>query len=104
MEAVHDKKQVFERVREHRAAIRQFGAARLGLFGSFVRGQQRQDSDVDFVVEFQEGKKTFRNFIDLAFYLEEVMARRVDLLTWEGVANFVKREMERDVEYAPLAE
>lgn len=104
MNAVHTKEQVFERVRSHRAAIRQFSAARLGLFGSFVRGQQQDGSDVDFVVEFEEGKKTFRNFIDLAYYLEDLMARKVDLLTWEGVANFVKREMENEVEYAPLAE
>jgi predicted nucleotidyltransferase len=104
MEAVHDKNQVFERVREHRAAIRQFGAARLGLFGSFVRGQQKADSDVDFMVEFETGKKTLRNFLGLADYLEAVLNRKVDLLTWEGVAGFVQKHVVTEIEYVALTD
>ncbi|RYC67466.1 MULTISPECIES: nucleotidyltransferase family protein [Spirosoma] len=100
--AVTNKQQVFERVHSHRSAIELFGAARLGLFGSFVRDEQTPDSDVDFVVEFQEGKKTFRNFMNMADYLEKVLNRKVDLLTWEGMASFVKREVEKEIEYVPF--
>lgn len=102
--AVHTKEQVFERVRSHRVAIRQFGAARLGLFGSFVRGQQQQDSDVDLMVEFEAGKKTLRNFLGLADYLEAVLNRKVDLLTWEGVAGFVQKHVATEIEYVALTD
>jgi len=98
--AVQSKDQVFERVRSHQSALKLFGAARLGLFGSFVRGEQTEESDVDFVVEFQEGKKTFRNFINMVYYLEKLMGREVELLTWEGMTAFVKRE----AEYAPITD
>jgi len=47
-----------------------FGAARLGLFGSFVRDEQSEESDIDFVVEFEPGKKKLHNFLDMADYLE----------------------------------
>ncbi|GAB3894632.1 hypothetical protein GCM10028803_09890 [Larkinella knui] len=57
--AVQSKEQAMERIESHQSALKQFGAARLGLFGSFVRNQQKDDSDIDFVVEFQEGKKTW---------------------------------------------
>lgn len=102
--AVQTKDQIFDRVRSHQSALKQFGAARLGLFGSFVRGEQTTESDVDFVVEFQEGKKTFRNFINMVYYLEKVMGREVELLTWEGMASFVKREAEKEIEYAPITD
>ena len=101
---VQNKQQAFERIHSHQSALKQFGAARIGLFGSFVRGEQTDDSDVDFVVEFAEGKKTFRNFINMVYYLEKVMDREVELLTWEGMASFVKREAEKEIEYAPITD
>jgi predicted nucleotidyltransferase len=100
--AVQTKEQALERIESDQSALKQFGAARLGLFGSFVRDQQKEDSDIDFVIEFQEGKKTFRNFMRLADYLELLMNRKVDLLTWEGMASFVKHEIEKEIEYVPF--
>ncbi len=101
---VQTKEQAFERIQAHQSALRQFGAARLGLFGSFVRGEQTEQSDIDFIVEFEAGKKTFRNFINMVYYLEKVMGRKVELLTWEGMASFVRREAEKEIEYAPLTD
>ena len=97
--AVQNKQQAFERIRSHQSALRQFGAARLGLFGPFVRGEQQDNSDVDIIVEFEPGKKKLRNFLDMANYLEEVMARKVDLLTWEGMGEFVRKHVADEVEY-----
>jgi predicted nucleotidyltransferase len=97
--AVQNKQQAFERIQSHQSALKQLGAARLGLFGSFVRNEQQTDSDVDIVVEFEEGKKKLHNFLDMADYLEEVMARKVDLLTWEGMAEFVRKHVANEVEY-----
>ena len=100
--AVQNKEQAFERIQSHQSALKLFGAARLGLFGSFVRSEQKPESDVDIVVEFVEGKKTFRNFMNMADYLEKVLNRKVDLLTWDGMASFVQREVEKEVEYVPF--
>jgi len=51
-----------------------FGVKRIGLFGSFARGEQKESSDIDVLVEFE--KPTFRNFMDLSFYLEDSSADR----------------------------
>lgn len=83
----------------HQSALKLFGASRLGLFDSFVRSEQQPESDIDFVVEFEEGKKTFCKFMNMADYPEKLMSRKVDLLIWEGMASFVKREVEKEVEY-----
>ncbi|QKZ11438.1 nucleotidyltransferase family protein [Spirosoma sp. KUDC1026] len=100
--AVQNKQQAFERIQSHQSALKLFGTARLGLFGSFVRGDQTEKSDIDFVVEFEDSKKTFRNYINMVYYPERLMGREVELLTWEGMASFVKRQAEKEIEYAPL--
>ena len=57
------------------------GAKELRLFGSVLRGQDKSDSDIDFVVLFQEGKLNFDNFMDLKLDLENLFSRKVDLVT-----------------------
>lgn len=61
--------------------LKRFGVKRLGVFGSFVHDRQDEQSDVDILVEFEPGYKTFDNFMHLAFYLEDLFGRKVDLLT-----------------------
>ena len=102
--AVQSKDQVFERVRLHQSALKLFGAARLGLFGSFVRGEQTEESDVDFVVEFEPGKKKLHSFLDIADYLEMLMGRKTDVLTWDGMADFVRKHVTDEVEYVPFTD
>ncbi len=60
--------------------MRRFGVARLALFGSFARGQERPGSDVDILVAF-EGQTTFDRYFDLKFWLEDLLGRPVDLVT-----------------------
>jgi len=60
-----------------------FGVKRIGLFVSFARGEQKESSDIDVLVEFE--KPTFRNFMDLSFYLEDLFGRKVDLVTFKGL-------------------
>ncbi len=79
--------------------IRALGVRRLGLFGSFVRGQQGRESDVDVLVEFELGHKTFKNFIHLAFFLEELFGRQVELVTPEALSPYIGPHILREVEY-----
>ena len=74
------KKEILNRIRENRDKIRSFGVKRIGIFGSFVRGEEKEGSDIDIIVELEEGKKNFDNFINLAFFLEELLGRKVTCL------------------------
>jgi len=69
-EAVTTREEILQVIRRNQAQIRGLGARRIGLFGSFVRGEQRADSDVDLLVEFERGQRTFDHFIQLSFLLE----------------------------------
>jgi uncharacterized protein len=78
--------------------IRAFGVKRLALFGSVVRSQARPDSDVDLLIEFRPGEKTFENFFGLALFLEELLERRVEIVTPEFLSPYIGPHILREAE------
>lgn len=79
-----------------REIARQFGVKRLSLFGSAARGELREDSDVDVLVEF-DGPATFDGYFGLKDHLESLLGRTVDLVTERGLKPRAKRQVERDL-------
>src|SRR2546422_3234641 len=77
------------RLQAAEAEIRQLGVRRLALFGSVVRGEARPDSDVDLLVEFAPGQKSFDRFIALSDLLERLLGHRVELVTLEALSPFI---------------
>jgi len=69
--------------RDHLAT--EFGVTRIGLFGSYATGRSLEDSDIDLLVEFDR-PVGFR-FLELVDYLEQVLGRKVDVLTKAGIEN-----------------
>jgi uncharacterized protein len=69
---------VLARVAAHRAAIRDLGVRELSLFGSFARGDEGPESDLDFVVEFD--RNTFDGYMAVKELLESIFNRDVDLV------------------------
>ena len=80
-----------------------FGVRRIGLFGSFVRGEQRPESDIDLLVEFEPEKKTFDAFMELSFFLDDLLLHRVELVTLESLSPYIGPYILKEVEYAALA-
>jgi hypothetical protein len=71
---------VAEILRRHRASLfERFRVSRIGVFGSFARGEQTEGSDIDILVEFSE--PIGWEFTDLQAFLENVLGRKVDLAT-----------------------
>lgn len=93
---------VLAQIRENAILLRAYGARRLGLFGSVVRNEARFDSDVDLVVEFETGKKTFDNFMGLANALEELFHRKIELITIESLSPYLRPYILREIEYVTL--
>jgi uncharacterized protein len=69
--------------------IRALGVARLALFGSVLRDQARPDSDVDLLVQFAPGAKTYERFLVLSELLEQRLGRRVELVTTEALSPYI---------------
>ncbi len=102
--AVNNKSELFSAFLRHQARLKHFGVKRCGVFGSFARGMQSDESDVDILVEFEPGKKSFDNFMGLAFFLEEMMGRKVELVTPESLSPYIGPHILREVEYASTGE
>lgn len=94
-----DKAQILDRIRSHAGEIRSLGVARVGLFGSVVRGEAKEDSDVDLLVEFVPGKKKYKSFVKSWDLLESLVGRPVDVITPEALSPYIKSHVEKDVVY-----
>lgn len=81
-----------------REIAEQFTVKRIGVFGSFARGDEKADSDVDILVEL--GEPTFDHYMDLKFRLEEVLQRPVDLVLADNIKTRLKPIIEQEVVYA----
>jgi uncharacterized protein len=77
---------VVSRIEANRIEIFDLGVNRLALFGSVQRNTARSDSDVDLLVEFRSGGKTFANLLSLADLLERALGHRVELVTTDSLS------------------
>src|SRR5437763_11880402 len=87
----------------HRLELRRFGVRQIGLFGSCLRGDETPKSDVDLLVEFEAGRKTLANLVDLGDFLEVLFHRRVELITREALSPYIGPHILNEVHYAALA-
>lgn len=99
---LQNKEQIFEIIQLNNQTIKDFGVKKIGLFGSFAKNQQTNLSDIDLLVEFEKGKKSYNRFIKLAFFLEELFGRKVDLITNKSLSPFMGPHILKETEYVPL--
>lgn len=77
-----------------------YGVKRIGIFGSFARNEEKEESDVDILVEFESDFETFDNYIELKYFLEDLFRRKVDLVTSEALRPQLKDEILKEIMYA----
>jgi len=100
----YTKTEIFRILKENEKDIKKFGIIRIGLFGSYVRNQQSETSDIDFAVEFIREKKTYKNYIKLIHYLEDLFDSDIDLVTLKSLPknrNFTENVL-KETEYVTL--
>lgn len=91
-----NKATVLKLMAAHDQQIRsRFGVKTLALFGSAARDEMRDTSDIDLLVQFA-GPATLDSYMDLKFYLEEVLGRPVDLVTDKGLRQEIRPAVERE--------
>jgi uncharacterized protein len=83
---------------EHRDQVREFGVKSLAVFGSVARDQARPDSDVDLLVEF-DPPPTFQRYMDLKFYLEDLLGRPVHLGTPDMLKPRIRSQVQSEALY-----
>ena len=91
---------IMRKIEENMEKIKGCGVKKIGLFGSYIRNEQKVGSDIDILVEFEKEKKTFDNYMNLKFFLEDLFKYRVDLVVVEAIKPDLKPYILESVKYA----
>lgn len=100
---VKTKEDILEIVLRERKRLAELGVVSIGLFGSFVRGDQHSESDIDLLVEFSPLKHTFDNFMDLSFLLEDLLGHKVEIITPQALSPYIGPHILKEVERVAIA-
>lgn len=93
-------KEIKKILTKHKKALQEgFKIKEIGIFGSYVRGEQRKRSDIDILVVFKEDGETFANYMELKFFLEEVLKMKVDLVLKDAIKERIKENILRTTIY-----
>ena len=86
------KEEIFDTLRKHGDILLKYKVKEIGLFGSFVRGEATEKSDIDLLVEFK-GRKSLLDLVRLKMRLEELFGRKVDILTYKSINPLLKNRI-----------
>jgi len=90
-------------VEAHATELRALGAQRIGVFGSFARGEATAESDADVYLEFAKGQKTYDNFFAIYELLQGFFGRPIDLVTDGSLSERKARIILPTVHHAALS-
>ncbi len=94
------KNKITDILKKHLPEIEtRFKVKEIGIFGSRIKGKAKKKSDIDILVEFEKGYKTFDNYMELKFYLEGIFGCKVDLVLKDALKDSLKPYILSEVVY-----
>jgi predicted nucleotidyltransferase len=92
---------ITNKIKKHLPEIKRgFKVKEIGIFGSRIKGKAKRKSDIDILVEFEKGYKTFDNYMELKFYLEDLFGCKVDLVLKSSLKEEIRNQILSEVVYA----
>lgn len=92
----------FSEIRKHKTDLQRIGISRIGIFGSCARGDCTDNSDLDVIVEFRSGKKSFTSYMMVCDIIERCTGRRVDIVTTESISPYLLPYIQDEAIYEEL--
>jgi len=89
-----NKQDIYEKIIKY---LDKKGAIRIFVFGSYVRGEENPDSDIDIIVDFKESKSLLE-LIEIEQELTETIGIKVDLLTSKSISPYIYKNIENEME------
>ncbi len=94
------KIEIIEQLRACKTELNTFGVAKIGLFGSVVRNEAADNSDIDILVDFENDKETYFNFLSVCNLLEKIFInQKLDIVSEKGLSPFIGPYILKEVEY-----
>ena len=90
---------ILEILRQNKVFLeKNFKVTRIGVFGSYAKGLQHSESDIDIIVQIERPMSFFK-FLKLQEYLTELLGRKVDLLTFSSLKPYIKDKILQEIKY-----
>jgi len=94
-----DSGSILTELRNRSGTFDRLGIKRIGLFGSYLRGDQRSDSDIDILVEFRKGEERYHNLLELHEILTDAFNRKVEIVTVGGLSSYIGPHILKEVRF-----
>ena len=94
------KDYILTTIRFHKSEFSRYGIQNIGLFGSYVRDEQSDKSDIDILIDFEPDKENFDNFMAVYDLFEKLFKNeRVELVTKNGLSPYIGPKILKEVLY-----
>ena len=94
------KDNILSTLKTYKAELAEFGIAKVGLFGSYLRNEQTIKSDIDLLIDFEPGKETFDNYMAAYDIFERLFKnQKVEVVTQNGLSKYIGPKILKDVIY-----
>ena len=94
------KDMILESLRLHKEELtNKYGLIKIGLFGSYARDEQREESDIDIAIEIQKDKKNIHTFLKIKREIEDLFGKKVDLGIESSLKPIAKEYINKEIIY-----
>lgn len=94
------KEYILTTIRSHKPELLKFGIRKVGLFGSYLRGEQSEKSDIDILIDFEPNEENFDNYMAVYDLLEKLFRNeKIEIITKNGLSPYIGLKILNEVMY-----
>jgi len=94
------KSEILNKLASSKSELKKYGVSKIGLFGSHVRNESNEQSDIDILVDFDNDSETFDNYMNTCNLLEKIFkGLKLDIVTEKGLSPFIGPHILKETEY-----
>lgn len=94
------KEYILTTIRENKKELLRFGILKVGLFGSYVRGDESENSDIDLLIDFDPAHENFDNYLAVCNILEQLFRNeKLEIVTKNGLSPYIGPKILKEVQY-----
>jgi predicted nucleotidyltransferase len=94
------KDNILKTLKSNKLKLTKFGISSVGLFGSYIRGEQSSESDIDLLIDFEPEKENFDNFMAVCDLFEKIFKNeKIEVVTKNGLSPYIGPKILNEVQY-----
>lgn len=97
------KQDIFKTIQDNKETIKSFGVTEIGLFGSYVRDEQTENSDIDLLIDYDIREINLKKFMNFCFMMDDLFKDiKVEVVTKNGLSKFISPYILKEVNYVQI--